>query len=160
MTPQTDFRVVSFFAADHAEAVNGKVYMNGGFWNRLRFPTYPAVIPSLALVAVIEVPYRAYHQDHHFRLGMEDADGNEVPLEVTGDFRMGAAPDIRVGDPTLMPIAIPITGLKIENPGDYSFTLSIDGTELDRYTMRAVQIATPMQLDLGPAESPTDDASG
>jgi hypothetical protein len=150
----TDFRVLAFFAADHAEAIGGKVYVNGGFWNRLRFPTYPSIVPSLALVAVLEVPYRAYHQDHAFRLGMEDADGTVLPLEATGSFRVGAEPDLRVGDPTLMPIAIPITGLKIDRPGDYSFTLSIDGAELERYQVRAVQVAVPMKLELAGPDAP------
>jgi len=153
----TDFRVLAFFAADHAQAVGGKVYVNGGFWNRLRFPTYPAIVPSLALVAVVEVPYRAYHQDHSFHLGMVDADGNVLPLNATGDFRVGAEPDMRVGDPTLMPIAIPITGLKIDKPGDYAFTFSIDGAELDRYHVRAVQVAVPMKLELIEPDAPGDE---
>jgi hypothetical protein len=153
----TDFRVVGFFAADHARAESGKVYVNGGFWNRLRFPTYPSVVPSLAVVAVVEVPYRAYHQDHTFRIGLEDADGNALPVEVTGEFRIGAEPDLRVGDPTLLPIAVPITGLKIDKPGDYSFTFGIDGTELGRYTVRAVQVAVPMKLELKEPDASGDE---
>jgi len=45
----------AFFTADHAEALNGKVYLNGGFWNRLNYPQHPAVIPTMALVAVVSV---------------------------------------------------------------------------------------------------------
>ena len=153
----TDFRVLAFFAADHAQAVGGKVYVNGGFWTRLRFPTYPSIVPSLALVGVVEVPYQAYHEDHSFRLGMEDADGNVLQLEATGTFRVGAEPDLRVGDPTLMPIAIPITGLKIDRPGDYAFTLSINGAEIARYQVRAVQIAAPMKLELADPNAPDDE---
>jgi len=154
----TDFRVVAFFTADHAQAVGGKVYVNGGFWNQLSFPTYPSIAPPLTLAAVVEVPYRAYHQDHGFRLGMEDADGNVLPLEATGDFRVGAQAKMRVGDPTLMPVVIPITGLKIDKPGDYSFTFSIDGTELGRYQVRAVQVAVPMKLELADSEHGDDEA--
>jgi hypothetical protein len=53
-----------------------------------------------------------------------------------------------------MPIAIPITGLKIDRPGDYSFTLSIDGAELERYQVRAVQVAVPMKLELAGPDAP------
>lgn len=154
----TDFRVVAFFAADHAQAVGGKVYVNGGFWNQLSFPIYPAIAPPLALAAVVEVPFRAYHQDHTFRLGMEDADGNVLPLEAAGDFRVGAQAKIRVGDPTLMPVVIPITGLKIDKPGDFSFTFSIDDTELARCQVRAVQVAVPMKLELATPETDDDEA--
>jgi len=90
----TDFEVIAFFVADQAQAESGKVYANGGFWNRLRFPTYPAVVSSHALVAVVEVPCRACHQDHEFRMGLEDADGNALRLEVTGEFRIGAEADL------------------------------------------------------------------
>lgn len=142
------FDAVAFFAADHADAVNGKVYVNGGFWNKLSYPQYPAVVATMSLVAVIRIPFREYQEDHRFLLGMVDADGNALPLKVEGQFRVGASPDLRRGDPTLMPLAIPVSGLRIEAPGDYSFTLSVDGTELARYQVRAIQIATPLRFEI------------
>ena len=145
---QPSFGLVALFAADHAEAVNGKVYVNGGFWNRLSYPQYPAVVATMSLVAVVEIPFHEYQEDHGFALSMVDADGNTLPLKVEGQFRVGASPDLRRGDPTLMPLAVPITGLRIEKPGDYSFTLAIDGGELGRYQIRATQIATPLQFEL------------
>ena len=143
-----------------AETVNGKVYVNGGFWSVLRFPTYPAVVPSIALVAVLKVPFRAYHQDHRFEIGMEDSDGRKLPLSVSGDFRVGASPEMRYGDPTLMPLSVSINGLKIEAPGDYIFSLSIDGAEIERFSIRSVHVAVPMRLDVAEPDAPSaDDAS-
>jgi hypothetical protein len=138
---QTDFGVLGFFAADHAAAADGKLYVNGGYWNKLQFPAYPATLPVMAIAAVLLVPFRAYHQDHRFRLGMVDSDETDMGLSVEGSFRVGADPDMRVGDPTMIPLAIPISGLGLPKPGDYSFTLSLDGSEVARYTVRAVQIA-------------------
>lgn len=157
MTSQTDFRTLAFFAADHAETVNGKVYVNGGFWSILRFPAYPAVVPSMALVAVLEVPFRAYHQDHLFEIGMEDSDGNKLPFNVSGEFRVGAGPEMRYGDPTSMPLSVPITGLQIKSPGDYVFSLHIDGTEIERFSIRSIQVAVPMKLELSTPEIPPED---
>lgn len=142
------FEVVAFFASDHAEALNGKVYINGGFWNRLTYAQYPAVVPAMSVVAVIQVPFHEYQKDHQVRIGMVDEDGQPTPLKVDGTFRVGASAEMRPGDPTLMPIAIGISGLRIEQAGDYSFTLSIDGEELDRYPIRAVQVATPLRFML------------
>ncbi len=159
MTSLTDFRTVAFFAADHADTVNGKVYVNGGFWSVLRFPTYPAIVPSMALVAVLEVPFRAYQQDHRFEIRMADSDGNELPLSVSGEFRVGAAPEMRHGDPTLMPLSVSINGLQIDSPGDYIFSLSIDGTEIEKFSIRSVQVAVPMKLDIAPPDVPTEDDS-
>ena len=91
----SDFKVIAFFAADHAAVADGKVYVNGGFFSRLNFPTYPAVVPSVTLVAVLEVPFHAYHEDHTVGMGLEDADGEALPLKVEGQFRVGADPTMK-----------------------------------------------------------------
>jgi hypothetical protein len=132
MTEETDFEVMGFFPADHAVASEGKVYVNGGFWDTLRFPTYPHTI-AFSLVAVVRVPYRAYHQDHNFELTLEDADGATMPLRIGGSFRVGSEPHMRVGDPTTMPIAANVAQFTFEKPGDFAFVLSIDGTPLARF---------------------------
>jgi hypothetical protein len=144
----TDIEVVAFFPADHAVVEGGKVYSNGAFWDRLRFPTYPQVF-SLSLVAVLKIPFRAYHQDHRFEIGMEDADGKELPLRVQGDFRVGSSADMRYGDPTVMPIAVNVNNVQVAKPADYSFVLRVDGAELGRYQIRAVQLALPIQVPPG-----------
>jgi hypothetical protein len=144
----TDIEVLAFFPADHAVVESGKVYANGAFWDRLRFPNYPQVF-SMSLVAVLKIPFRAYHQDHRFEIGMEDADGNELPLRVEGDFRVGSSADMRYGDPTVMPLAVGVNGVQVEKPADYSFVLRVDGTELGRYQVRAVQLALPIQVPPG-----------
>lgn len=140
MTDETDFDVVGFFPADHAAALDGKVYANGAFWDMLRFPSFPHVLPAMSLVAVLRVPYHAYHQDHRVTLSLEDADGSLLGLKVEGGFRVGSEPHMRVGDPTLLPLSLNVNGLTFERPGDYSFKLEVDGTELDRYPFRAVQV--------------------
>ena len=140
-------RALSLFTADHAAVENGKVYVNGAFWTRLNMVQFPAMHPSLAIVAAVEVPWREYHRDHAFAIELEDADGNVLPPRIGGQFRVGASPDLRVGDPTVMPIAGVINNLLFERPGDYSFVLKVDGDEIDRYTVRAVQ--APLQINVG-----------
>lgn len=157
MTSDSDFRAVAFFAADHADTANGKVYVNGGFWSVLRFPTYPAVVPTIALVAVLEVPFRAYLQDHHFDIGLRNSDGEILPLAVSGEFRVGTNPEMRHGDPTLMPLSVMVNGLKLDSPGDYAFTLGVDGTEIETFPIRAIQVSAPMRLDVTDLEAPPDD---
>lgn len=161
MTTGMDFEVVGFFPADHAAAVDGKVYVNGGFWNMLRFPTFPHVMPAFSLVTVLNVPFRAYHQDHKIKMFLEDADGTALNLEVEGAFRVGAEPQMRMGDPTLLPVAVNVNNLTFERPGDYVFKVAIDGTDMARYEFRVVQFvggivhteATPPSY---PGTDPTD----
>lgn len=142
----SDFDVIAFFPADHASVVEGKLYVNGGIWDRLNFPAYPQLVPPVSLVAVVRVPYRAYHQDHTFGMRMENAENEPLSFRVEGGFRFGTEPHTRVGDPSLMSVAVPVAGVVLESPGDYSFVFSIDGTDLVRYPLRAVQVVGPPQL--------------
>jgi hypothetical protein len=141
---ETDFQVLGFFPADHAAAVEAKVYVNGGYWNMLRFPAFPHVMPSFSLVAVLKVPYRAYHQDHRIRILLEDADGKPLNLDIEGSFRVGTEPHMRMGDPTVLPVAINVNNLAFEQPGDFVFKLAVDGTDMARYEVRVVQFVGGM----------------
>jgi hypothetical protein len=137
--PLTDFEALAFFTADHAAVESGKAYVSGGFWDQLNLPEYPAQV-SISLVAVIRVPSRAYLEDHQISVSMIDADENALPLRIDGNIRVGASPNLKPGDPTIVPMAFPLNGLTIEHAGDYWFVLSIDGKEIDRYRIRAVQV--------------------
>lgn len=148
-----DLQLLGFFPADHAAAVEGKLYVNGGCWNRLRFPTYPQVVPSMALVAVLEVPFGRYNAQHKFKFGMEDPDGTPTPFVGEGEFRVGAQPDMEYGDPTVLPVIMPVHNLVVMAPGDYSFTFCVNGEELSRFAVRAMQVAIPMQFAVQPPES-------
>ena len=86
------------------------------------------------------VPSRAYLEDHQISVSMIDADDNALPLRIDGNIRVGASPNLKPGDPTIVPMAFPLNGLTIEHAGDYWFVLSIDGKEIDRYRIRAVQV--------------------
>jgi hypothetical protein len=145
-----EFKVLGFFPADHAAAVDGKVYVNGGFWNMLRFQSFPHVMPTFSLVAVLEVPYRAYHEDHKVTLSMEDTDRHPQGLQVEGVFRVGTEPHMRVGDPTVLPFAINVNNVTFERPGDFVFKLEVDGTEMTRYGFRVVQVVGGLPMGAAP----------
>ncbi len=148
-----DFVALALFTADHAAVENNKVYVNGGFWNNLQLPSYPTQV-AFSLVAVIQVPARAYLEDHRVTIEMVDADEGRLPLRIDGDMRVGAAPHLNPGDPTIVSMAFPLNGLTLERAGNYWFVLSVDEKELKRYPIRAVQsVPVPQQL-------PFDDPDG
>ena len=142
-----DFEALALFTADHAAVENGKVYVNGGFWDILNQPSYPAQV-SVSLVAVIRVPSRAYLEDHQVTVEMVDADEERLPLKIEGSVRVGAAPHLNPGEPSTLPLAFPLNGVYLERAGDYWFVLSVDGDEIARYRIRAVQTV--------PVQQPTD----
>lgn len=135
----TAFAALGFFPADHAAAESGKVYASGAYWNTLRFPEFPAVLPSISLVAVLQQPFHAAHQDHEFLIALEDADGRRHEFEVQGQFRAVPGVDTRYGEANIIPITVPVFGLGFEAPGDFSFVLLVDGNELARYPIHVVQ---------------------
>lgn len=138
-----ELETFAFFPADHAEVVAGKVYTNGAFWTLLRFPGYPHIIPTVSLVTVLSVPPFEFARDHTILVGMMDADGAELPMRAEGTFRVDAGPEIRPGESAVVPIAITVTGLRLEQAGEYAFRIFVDGAELDRYRFRAIQVDPP-----------------
>jgi hypothetical protein len=72
---------------------------------------------------------------------MEDVNHRKLPaLKIEGELRVGASPALEPGEPTTVPVAFPLDGLTIERAWDYWFVLSVDGNELDRFRVRAVQV--------------------
>ena len=139
------FERLAFFPADHAEAIDGKVYVNGGYWCRLNFPSFPQPL-NLTLVAVLKVPFGEYQAEHTFTMGLEDAESGRLPLDVEGSFRVGADPGMNDGEPTVLPVTVPVANLSIPHAGDYAFTLAVDDERLGRYPFRAVQLQAPLQF--------------
>jgi hypothetical protein len=135
------FTALGFFPADHAAAESGKVYASGAYWSTLHFPSFPAALPTMALVAVVQQPFSAAHADHEFAIALEDADGKEQGLDIRGSFRAAPGLESRYGEPNVIPITVPIHGLPFANPGDFAFVLRVDGTELARYPIRVMQSA-------------------
>ncbi|MEO6204804.1 MAG: hypothetical protein ABIO67_05410 [Mycobacteriales bacterium] len=139
-TDPTAFAALGFFPADHAAAESGKVYASGAYWNTLRFPEFPAVLPSMTLVAVLRQPFHAADADHAFAIALEDADGRRQEFAVDGQFRAALGEGARLGEENIIPITVPVFGLGFEQPGDFSFVLLVDGVELARYSIHVVRV--------------------
>src|SRR5215469_648297 len=137
----------AFFLADHAVVENGKLYVNGGFWNLVNSATFP-VARSFAVAAVLHIPWRRHHQGHAFAVTFQDADGGKLPARFDGQFR--------VGNFTIMPIAAFVTNFVLDRPGDYAALLEVDGDELARWRFRAVEAADPAAgMQAGGTQAPS-----
>ncbi len=140
-TDPTAFAALGFFPADHAAAESGKVYASGAYWNTLRFPEFPALLPAMTLVAVLRQPFHAADADHAFSIALEDADGRRQEFAVDGQFRATLGEGARLGEENIIPITVPVFGLGFAQPGDFSFVLLVDGVELARYPIHVVHVA-------------------
>lgn len=131
----------ALFLADHAVVESGKLYVNGGYWNRLHFPAFPTVF-TFSVAAVLMVPWHD-HKQHGFSIHFATADGQKVGGELAGNFNVGTEPGAKDGDPTLFPIAATIGNFVFERPGDYEVVVEVDGVALDRWAFRAAQQLSP-----------------
>ena len=153
----TTTSVVALFASDHvALAPDGKMYVNGGFIGLLRFAAFPAILPTLGIAAVLEVPFQDTMQDHTIRIGLRDSEGQQLKVGVEARFRNALSPEAQFGDPSIVPFGVTVTNVEFPAPGAYQLVLWFDGVEKKVYRMRAIQ--TPMALPIGTGSTPADPA--
>lgn len=118
-------RAAAYFLADHAEVVNGKLYVNGGLITRLHRPAYPAPM-DVSLVLVLENSREEARTTHQMEVRLQDADGTPLMPAIQGEMGIGSIPsDIPRGIPLFAPIALRI-GVPIPRPGTYEFVLMLD----------------------------------
>ena len=138
-----EIQAYAFFLADHAVVENGKLYVNGGFWNQVYSADYP-VVRTFGLAAVLHIPWRKHHQGHEFAVTFEDADSRPLAARFEGEFRVGTSPSMRVGDFTVMPVAAFVTNFVLDRAGDYAAVLHVDDRELARWRFRAIEAPEPV----------------
>jgi hypothetical protein len=145
-TPEAITRtsVLSFFAADHVAASDNKLYVNGGFFNLLRFPVFPATLPTLGIGVVLEIPFQESMQNHVFRIGLRGPDHEDLPVRVEGQFRTAPSVEAQFGEPNIAPVGVTIPNVQIPAPGCYHLVLWLDNKQVAIYRMRAFQV--PMML--------------
>lgn len=143
---------VTMLLADHAEAINGKLYIMGGGWSL----TGPQPCPS-ALAIKIEVPWNATNRKHELKVELLDGDYRPVvvptptggsPMVITGAFEVGRPPGIIVGTPLDVPFAVNISPIPLEPERRYIWKLSIDGQTEDDWEV------TFSTRPAGPGSSP------
>jgi hypothetical protein len=123
--------------SDWAESVNGKLYMQGGAWDRIVANT-PA---SFAVSVVVRVEYNETNVRRHAVLALVDEDGSpfpaEAPVRFELDFEVGRPPGMQVGQVQTVNFAGKIGGL-IFPPGGYRFQFDVESHRQDDVPFQAV----------------------
>jgi len=130
---QIDFLVL----ADYAEAVNGKLYLMGGAWDRIgvRDASQPM---RFGVALAILVPWTATNQNHALRLTLEDADGSERGMLVESTFVTGRPPELAPG--STQRVLLAVNSLMPPPPAaEYALVAAIDGEERRRVIFTVVQ---------------------
>jgi hypothetical protein len=129
---QTAIRVM--LAADSAQAVNGKLYVLGGGFDRITLPPGAPLQFRFDLAMVIEVPWTATNHPIHVTVDLLDADGQPIGYHAEGQLETGRPPGARHGASFPVPLVFPVLA-EFPAPGRYTISGSIDGEESDRVSL-------------------------
>lgn len=134
-------KLSALILADHAEAVNGKLYVTGGCWDRLAAAQLPTQHPHLSLAACILVPWNSTNQKHSVEVSLSDEDGHDVLGQpITAQFEVGRPPGILAGSDITTLLVINFNALALPRAGRYAFIFTVDGQELGRAAFDLVQM--------------------
>jgi hypothetical protein len=140
---------VDLLLCDHAEAVNGKLYINGGGWSILYAANRPA---TLFLAVVITVDWGETNRQHALTAELVTIDGEPVmaiappgeltgPIKAVGNLEVGRPPGVKPGTPLPAPMALGFANLVLE-PGHYLWRVTVD----EKRAEKTFQVVDPPQL--------------
>lgn len=126
---------VTFLLADHAQAVNGKLYINGGGWDVIA-PGTP-----FGIAIKIDVPWTEANKEHTFELKLLNVDGEDAILlptqvgnhafEFKFKFDVGRPPGTTPGSSLSTPFAMNVGGLPLPENKRLEWRWYIDGKTQD-----------------------------
>ncbi|HEY7264434.1 MAG TPA: hypothetical protein VH589_23490 [Trebonia sp.] len=135
--------IISAMLADAATAFNGKLYVHGGGWDSLVVRQFPAAHPSIALVALLSADATEVPGSGEFSVQLVDEDGNDAGVGAAAVLGLGLGPLHKLGQKSVVPIAIPFNGVRFEKPGAYEFRFFWNGQALPRTVTFSVSTPPP-----------------
>lgn len=140
---------------DHAEAVQGKLFVNGGGIDICYTQPTPPHVVNFGVAIIVSVPYTATNQAHELTVRLVTSDGTAVspyapagidqpsPIEAKLPFNLGRPPMLQPGDYQHLPLGVSFLALPLSDLGGYCVEILIDGTEMRRLPFR-VMATSPM----------------
>ncbi len=133
-----------FMLADRAEAVNGKLYLMGGAWDRNFVQDFQQPVPISFAVGIL-VPWNATNQQHTVEITIEDADGRQpVEFNLRAGFVAGRPPTAIQGETQRVTLAVPVVPVKFPNPGTYRAVARVLGADERRVEFHLIPAAAPV----------------
>ena len=123
---------------DAAQSAEGKLYILGAGWSSM-----PANVPTnMSLAIKLSVPWNMANERIGVRASLVDSDGGIVdfearPVVLGTEFEVGRPPGMKRGTPLDVSFAFNFPGMRL-SPGEYAWTLEIDGVEKARTPIRAL----------------------
>jgi hypothetical protein len=112
------------FLADHAESLNGKLYVMGGGWDQLTTPDLSGPV-RLSIACGVQVPWNETDDDHTLSLVVEDSDGNPVAPALQVGIKTGRSPTMVRGSSAHVTFAVQ-AALPFPGPGTFVAVATVD----------------------------------
>ena len=109
--------------ADWTETINGKLYIQGGGWDRKILNPHQSA--DFAIAASVLVPWNLTNQQHEFAITIESEDGTPVAPALTGSFTVGRPPQAQPGQRFRSPLAVRM-GLRLPGVGAYRVVMRLN----------------------------------
>ena len=122
--------------SDHAEVVNGKLYMMGGGYDRRYISNIKDSVTLRAVVSVL-VPWNMTNQTHLVKLRIETEDGATLGQEVQGNLNVGRSVEAISGQMFRVMAVINFT-LTLPQLGAYRVIATLDSGESKATTFYAI----------------------
>lgn len=123
--------------ADRAEAINGKLYVMGGGWDRLDVPDLSQPVTFGFAVGVL-IPWNATNENHPLQIILEHEDGEKVGREFNVTVNVGRPPTAIPGQSFRAIIAV--NGRwTLPRSGTYRVVAALPSGEPKRTVFHAIQ---------------------
>ena len=142
--PTVDFLIL----ADRAEAVNGKLYVMGGGWDRMYVPDFSQQ-QSISIATGILVPWNATNNNHSLAIRLETQDANELAA-LSLNFKAGRPPLLGQAESQRVVLAFQLA-IRLPGPGTYVVKALINNEESKKAIFYAQMLPTPPTAMLRPS---------
>jgi uncharacterized protein DUF6941 len=115
--------VDSFYLADRAQVVDGKLYVLGGGWNYLNLAGPDAQVEFFALVGRVLVPFEIAENDIDLEIRLVHSEVAIGGPQFRLLLRPGLSARQRRSVETATPFAIDVLGLNFPWEGEYAFVM-------------------------------------
>lgn len=121
-------RIEALILANHAEAINGLLYLSGGGWTDVHRQIQGGVLPAnhFGIGLSIRVPWHETNENHRFALDVQNEDATQVLVHAEGDINVGRPPQLHRGDIQHAVFAINVDTI-FPQPGGYQVIATVNG---------------------------------
>lgn len=124
--------------ADHAEVLNGKLYVMGGGWETLTANRPLPFEQPCAIAMAISVPWNETNQQHQIEVEIVDQETGNNLFRYEAEVEVGKPPGMPLGQAQRVQVAANL-GLRFEKFGPHVVIVKIGGQEDCRTTFNVVR---------------------